>query len=75
MLCCEKALLYTFPWLLVPLSLTPCPSCNAARRWYATQALPLVFIGGLVVFLAVDAGRVRQFVGGAMCSCHHRVWK
>jgi hypothetical protein len=34
--------------------------CDAARRWYATQALPLVFIGGLAVFLAVDAGRVSQ---------------
>jgi hypothetical protein len=44
----------------VPCLLTPYPSCNTACRWYATQALPLVFIGGLVCFLAVDAGRVSQ---------------
>jgi hypothetical protein len=28
-------------------------------RWYATQAIPLVFIGGLVAFVAADLARVR----------------
>jgi hypothetical protein len=51
-----------------PLREMPCHSCNAARRWYATQALPLVFIGGLVVFLAVDAGRVSPSVHLAMVA-------
>jgi hypothetical protein len=33
--------------------------CWLGRRWYMMQAVPLVFIGGLLCFAAVGRARVR----------------
>jgi hypothetical protein len=46
-------------------------------RWYATQCIPLFFIGGLVGFVVVDAVRVRPYdsflrppaTSQACCTC------
>jgi hypothetical protein len=40
-----------------------------AGRWYATQVLPLVFIGGLVAFVVADAARVRACALNRVCGC------
>jgi hypothetical protein len=40
-------------------------------RWYVTQAVPMIFIGGLLGFLIVDAGRVRPH---SSTRCHFTSW-
>jgi hypothetical protein len=46
-------------------TLAMCACC----RWYFTQAIPLLFIGGLVGFLVVDAVRVSSASEPQCLSC------